>query len=139
MRGRRRATPGTRSASTSSPRATWTTASVEFDRSLEIAYAEANVDDIGRGYVNLVSGLLFGGYLERAAEAAARGMRDADAYGITSTYGTFIGHNAVMIDIELGQLGPRGGARAGPGHRAVEAAREPVRPRPLDPPARRAR
>ena len=35
---------------------------VEFDRSLEIAYAEANVDDIGRGYVNLVSGLLFGGY-----------------------------------------------------------------------------
>ena len=75
---------------------------VEFDRSLEIAYAEANVDDIGRGYVNLVSGLLFGGYPERAAEAAARGMRDADAYGITSTYGTFIGHNAVMIAIELG-------------------------------------
>ena len=29
---------------------------VEFDRSLEIAYAEANVDDIGRGYVNLVRG-----------------------------------------------------------------------------------
>ena len=76
---------------------------VEFDRSLEIAYAEANVDDIGRGYVNLVSGLLFGGYPERAAEAAARGMRDADTYGITSTYGTFIGHNAVMIAIELGQ------------------------------------
>ncbi len=76
---------------------------VEFDRSLEIAYAEANVDDIGRGYVNLVSGLLFGGYPERAAEAAARGMRDADTYGITSTYGTFIGHNAVMIATELGR------------------------------------
>ena len=76
---------------------------VEFDRSLDIAYAEANVDDIGRGYVNLVSGLLFGGYPERAADAAARGMRDADTYGITSTYGTFIGHNAVMIAIELGR------------------------------------
>ncbi len=75
---------------------------VELDRSLDIAFAEANVDDIGRGYVNLVSGLLFGGYLERAADAAIRGMRDADAYGITSTYGTFIGHNAVMIETELG-------------------------------------
>jgi DNA-binding NarL/FixJ family response regulator/tetratricopeptide (TPR) repeat protein len=75
----------------------------EFDRSLDIAYAEANVDDIGRGYVNLVSGLLFGGYPEQAAEAAARGMRDADTYGITSTYGTFIGHNAVMIATELGR------------------------------------
>ncbi len=72
------------------------------EHALGMAFDQANVDDIGRGYVNLVSGLLFGGYPERAAETAARGMRDADAYGITSTYGTYIGHNAVMIDTELG-------------------------------------
>ncbi len=53
--------------------------------------------------MNYVSALLFGGEPERAAEAAARGMRDADKFGITSTYGTYIGHNAVMIDIELGR------------------------------------
>ena len=73
------------------------------EHALGMAFEQANVDDIGRGYVNLASGLLFGGYPERAAETAARGMRDADAYGITSTYGTYIGHNAVMIATELGQ------------------------------------
>jgi DNA-binding CsgD family transcriptional regulator/tetratricopeptide (TPR) repeat protein len=74
----------------------------QMERALEMAVEQANVDDIGRGYVNLVSGLLFGGEPERAAEVAERGMRDADAYGITSTYGAFIGHNAVMIAFELG-------------------------------------
>ena len=66
-------------------------------------------------------------------------MRDADAYGITSTYGTFIGHNAGHDRHRARALGPRGRARAGPRHRAVQAAREPLRPRPLDPAARRPR
>jgi DNA-binding NarL/FixJ family response regulator len=73
------------------------------ERALDIAFAESNVDDIGRGYVNYISALLYGGEPERAAEAAERGMRDAEAYGIASTYGTYIGDNAVMIDIELGR------------------------------------
>ena len=85
------------------------------------------------------SGLLFGGYPERAAEAAARGMRDADAYGITSTYGTFIGHNAVMIATELGHWDRAAELAQALDIDPGQAAREPLRPRPLDPAARRAR
>jgi ATP/maltotriose-dependent transcriptional regulator MalT len=76
---------------------------VELTQAIDIARAISNADDVGRGHNNLISALAYGGELERGAEAVEAGLRDAEAYGITSTYGTFFGHNAIHIETELGQ------------------------------------
>jgi DNA-binding CsgD family transcriptional regulator len=69
---------------------------------IEIANEVGNVDDIGRGHVNLVAGLAYAGELDVAAEAAEAGMRAAERVGIASTYGAFVGHNLVQVEYERG-------------------------------------
>ena len=80
---------------------------------IEIAIEVGNIDDLGRGQVNLVSGLAYAGELDAAADTAEEGMRAAERVGIGGAYRAFIGHNLVQVEYERGNW-----------DRAAELARE---------------
>ncbi len=75
--------------------------------SLELALAIAkevgNVDDIGRAHVNLSEAMLFCGLPREAADAVERGIVEADAIGITGSYGSVIRHNGIQVNFDLGR------------------------------------
>jgi tetratricopeptide (TPR) repeat protein len=73
------------------------------EHALAIAVEVGNVDDIGRAHVNLSETLYLCGLPERAAEAVDRGIRAADAFGIASSYGSFIRYNGIQVNFELGR------------------------------------
>ena len=104
------------------------------EHALGMAFDQANVDDIGRGYVNLVSGLLVRGLPgtrrrdRRSRHARRRRVRDHEHLRDVHR-----AQRASMIDDRARPVGPRGRAGAGVGHHPGYAAREPLRPGPLDP------
>ena len=75
--------------------------------SLELALAIArevgNVDDIGRAHVNLSEAMLFCGFPRDAADAVERGIVEADAIGISGSYGSVIRHNGIQVNFDLGR------------------------------------
>jgi DNA-binding NarL/FixJ family response regulator/tetratricopeptide (TPR) repeat protein len=73
------------------------------EQAREIALEVGNVDDLGRAYVNLTEALFFCGEVARAAEVVDDGIRTADRFGIASSYGSFVRHNGVFINYELGR------------------------------------
>ena len=70
---------------------------------LAIAREVGNVDDIGRAHVNLTEALLFCGFPREAADAVDRGIVEADAIGITGSYGSVIRHNGIQVNYDLGR------------------------------------
>ncbi len=68
-----------------------------------IALEVGNIDDLGRAYVNLTDALFFCGDADQAAAVVAEGVRVADRFGITSSYGAFLRHNGIQINYELGR------------------------------------
>ena len=62
-----------------------------------------NVDDIGRAHVNLSEAMLFCGFPRDAADAVERGIVEADAIGISGSYGSVIRHNGIQVNFDLGR------------------------------------
>jgi DNA-binding NarL/FixJ family response regulator len=73
------------------------------ENALAIALDLRNADDVGRAYVNLADARFFAGDLEGAAAAIDEGVRVAEAFGVTSSYGCFIRETGVLINYDLGR------------------------------------
>ncbi len=73
------------------------------DLALAIARDIADTDDIGRAYANRGEVLARCGETERALENAIEGMRVAELFGGSTTYGRFLRADGVRIAYDLGR------------------------------------
>jgi DNA-binding CsgD family transcriptional regulator len=72
------------------------------DAALEIGLELGIPDDIGRAYVNKVDMEILCGAPEQALKTADEGMRVAAEWGVSSTYGAYIGWGGVTAGFESG-------------------------------------
>ena len=79
------------------------TAIASLEAALEIALDLGIPDDIGRAYVNLTEVVARCGYPELALERSLEGMRVAGEWGVSNSYGAYIGHGAVSFAFECGR------------------------------------
>lgn len=70
---------------------------------LAIALEVRDADDIGRAYVNRAEIEGFSGYPEQALATSIEGMRVAADWGISNSYGAYIGFGAVKFAFESGR------------------------------------
>ena len=70
---------------------------------LDIALELRIPDDIGRAYVNYVDIEAWSGQPARALETALEGIRAASEWGVSSSYGAYIGYGGVPAAFELGR------------------------------------
>jgi DNA-binding CsgD family transcriptional regulator len=73
------------------------------DEARDIALELRIPDDIGRAYVNKVDIENWCGFPERALETTAEGMQLAAEWGVSASYGAFIGYGGVNAAFELGR------------------------------------
>lgn len=69
----------------------------------QIAIDTRNADDIGRAYVNLGDALHFCGFSDRAADVIDDGIKVAEAFGVTRSYGRPIRQGGALFNYELGR------------------------------------
>ena len=78
-------------------------ARASLEASLAIALELGIPDDIGRAYVNLADTESLSGYPERAFETSLQGMRVAADWGVSNSYGAFLGYGAASFGFECGR------------------------------------
>ena len=80
-----------------------TVAEATIASSLAIALELGIPDDIGRAYVNRAEIEYWAGDPGRAVETSIEGIRSASDWGVASTYGSWIGHDAVTFAFACGR------------------------------------
>ncbi len=80
-----------------------TTAAAEsIDAALEIGLQLGIPDDIGRAYVNKVDIEAWSGFPQQALKTALEGMGASEEWGVSSSYGAYVGWGAVSAGFESG-------------------------------------
>ena len=77
-------------------------AMASIEAALEIGLELGIPDDIGRAYVNKVDIEAWCGFPDQALETAEEGMRVAAEWGVSNTYGAYIGWGGVTAGFESG-------------------------------------
>ena len=77
-------------------------AMASIDAALQIGLELGIPDDIGRAYVNKVDIEAWCGFPDQALETAEEGMRVAAEWGVSNTYGAYIGWGGVTAGFESG-------------------------------------
>jgi DNA-binding CsgD family transcriptional regulator/tetratricopeptide (TPR) repeat protein len=73
------------------------------EAALRIALETRDADDIGRAYVNKCDIEFWAGYPERALASAVEGIRVAADWGVSASYGAFVGFGAATFAFECGR------------------------------------
>lgn len=78
------------------------TANESIETALGIALELGIPDDIGRAYVNRAEIESWSGFPDRAVETSLEGVRVCTEWGVSSSYGAYIGHGGVSFAFEIG-------------------------------------